>query len=238
MAKLTKQHAAAVATVEKGTLYAPRDAVELVKNLAYAKFDEGVDAAFLLGIDAKKADQLVRSTVTLPHGTGKTVRIAVFAESDKAREAEAAGADIVGGQDLADSIAAGGPLDFDITIATPDMMSVVGKLGQVLGPRGLMPNPKSGTVTVDVGKAVEAFKAGRVEFRNDRYGNVHLPLGRVSFEVDALAANFAAAAGEILRAKPASSKGRYIQKVTVSSTMGPGVRVDPAQIEDLVKAHR
>lgn len=230
-----KQRNAAVATYDKESLYGPADAVVLVKSMAYAKFDEGVDAAFFLGIDARKADQLVRSTVSLPHGTGKTVRVAVFAESDKAREAEAAGADVVGGKELAESISAGGAMDFDVAIATPDMMSVVGKLGPVLGPRGLMPNPKSGTVTVDVAKAVEAFKAGRVEFRNDRYGNVHVPVGRVSFDGEQLKENLAAAAAEILRNRPASSKGRFVKKVTVSSTMGPGVRVDPGQLEDLIK---
>jgi large subunit ribosomal protein L1 len=233
-----KQHQAALGSYDKHELYAPRDALELVKRMAFAKFDEGVDAVFFLGIDARKADQLVRSTVSLPHGTGKTVRVAVFAESDKAREAEAAGADVVGGKDLADEISGGGAIEFDIAIATPDMMPVVGKLGPVLGPRGLMPNPKSGTVTVDVGKAVEAFKAGRVEFRNDRYGNVHVPVGRVSFDTDQLAGNLAAAAGEILRNRPAAAKGRFVRKVAVSSTMGPGVRIDPGQIEDLVKAYQ
>lgn len=230
-----KQRKAAVAKYDKDTFYSPADAIDLVKSLAYAKFDEGVDATFFLGIDARKADQLVRSTVSLPHGTGKTVRVAVFAESDKAREAEAAGADVVGGKDLADAISAGGALDFDVAIATPDMMSVVGKLGPVLGPRGLMPNPKSGTVTVDVAKAVEQFKAGRVEFRNDRYGNVHVPVGRVSFDSEQLRENYAAAAGEILRNRPAASKGRFMKKAGLSSTMGPGIRIDPGQIEDLVK---
>jgi large subunit ribosomal protein L1 len=232
---MSKQRKAAVATYDKDTLYSAADALGLVKSMAYAKFDEGVDAVFFLGIDARKADQLVRSTVSLPHGTGKTVRVAVFAEADKAREAEAAGADVVGGKDLAESISSGGAIDFDIAIATPDMMSVVGKLGPVLGPRGLMPNPKSGTVTVDVAKAVEAFKAGRVEFRNDRYGNVHVPVGRVSFDADQLTENLTTAAGEILRNRPAASKGRFMRKVAVSSTMGPGVKIDPGQIEDLIK---
>ena len=238
MAKLSKAQADARRRYDKLTLYAPRDAVQLVKTLAHAKFDEGVDVVFTLGIDARKADQLVRGTVGLPHGTGKQVRVLVFAESDAARAAEAAGADIVGGKDLAEQISAGGSLEFDVAIATPDMMPHVGRLGPILGPRGLMPNPKSGTVTPDVGKAVEEFKAGRVEYRNDRYGNVHVPIGRVSFDEDRLAENLGAVADELIRNRPASAKGRFIRKVAVSSTMGPGVRVDPAQIEDLVKSLR
>ena len=216
------------------TLYGPVDALELVKNLSYAKFDESVDVAYHLGIDARQADQLVRSTVSLPHGTGKEIKVVVFA-NDQAQEAEDAGADVVGGKDLADQITAGMPLDWDVTIASPDMMPVVGKLGQLLGPRGLMPNPKSGTVTTDVGKTVAAFKSGRVEYRNDRYGNVHVPIGRVSFTVEALVENLLAVSDEIQRARPPSSKGRYIQKVGVSSTMGPGIKVDPSDIADLIK---
>lgn len=223
---------------DSNALYAPRDAIDLVKTLAHASFDESVDASFLLGIDARQADQLVRGTVSLPHGTGKEVRVAVFAESDKAREAEAAGADIVGGKDLADELQGGGALNFDIAIATPDMMSVVGKLGPILGPRGLMPNPKSGTVTRDIGKTVEAFKAGRVEYRNDRYGNVHVPIGRVSFTEDQLEQNLAAISDEITRSRPPATKGRFMKKLALSSTMGPGVWIDPAQVEDLVKEHR
>ena len=223
---------------DKNALYGPRDAISLVKTLAHASFDESVDASFLLGIDARQADQLVRGTVTLPHGSGKDVRVAVFAESDKAREAEAAGADIVGGKELAEQLQEGGPLEFDIAVATPDMMPVVGKLGPILGPRGLMPNPKSGTVTQDVGPTVEAFKAGRVEYRNDRYGNVHVPIGRVSFAEDQLEANLAAVADEITRNRPPAAKGRFMKKLALSSTMGPGVRIDPSQVEDLVKAHR
>ena len=218
-------------------LYNPVDAVGLVKNLAYASFDESVDVAYHLGIDARQADQLVRSTVSLPHGTGKAVKVVVFA-NDQAQEAEEAGADIVGGKDLADQITGGMALDWDVTIASPDMMPVVGKLGQMLGPRGLMPNPKSGTVTTDIGKTVAAFKAGRVEYRNDRYGNVHVPMGRVSFLEDALVDNLVAISDEIQRAKPAASKGVYIQKVTLSSTMGPGIKVDPSALADLVKERR
>ncbi len=237
MAK-TKNTARASAEVDRERLYEPAEALGLVRRLAFAKFDESIDAVFTLGIDARKADQLVRGTVSLPHGTGKTMRIAVFADGEKAKEAEEAGADIVGGKDLADQISAGGSLNFDLAIATPDMMPVVGKLGPVLGPRGLMPNPKSGTVTQDVGKAVSEFKAGKVEYRNDRYGNVHVPVGRVSFEAEQLVDNLGALSDEIMRAKPAVAKGRYIRKVAVSSTMGPGLRIDPAEIELLVKELR
>ncbi len=235
MAKRTKQHAEALASFDRNTLYAPHEALDIVKNLAYAKFDESVDTVFTLGIDPRKADQLVRGTVSLPHGTGKTVRVLVFAESDAARDAEAAGADIVGGKDLAEEISGGRTLDFDIAVASPDMMAHVGKLGPILGPRGLMPNPKSGTVTTDVARAVSEFKAGRVEYRNDRYGNVHLPVGRVSFTGQSLTENFSAAAEELIRARPASAKGRFLRKVAVSSTMGPGVRIDPRAVEELVK---
>ena len=238
MSKTGKKGRDAAARLDKTALYPPRDALDLVKSLAFVKFDESVDAAFQLGIDPRKAEQNVRGTVSLPHGSGKDVRVLVFAESDKAREAEAAGADVVGGKELAGEIAGGRTLDFDIAIATPDLMSEVGKLGPILGPRGLMPNPKSGTVTFDVGKAVEAFKAGRVEYRNDRYGNVHIPLGRVSFDGDQLEENFVAVADELTRQRPASAKGRYMKKVSVSSTMGVGVQVDPSAIEALLKSRR
>jgi len=221
--------------VDKEKLHGADEAVGLVRRLAFAKFDESIDAAFKLGIDARQADQLVRGTVSLPHGTGKTIRIAVFADGEKIKEAEEAGADIVGGKELADQLGSGGAIEFDLAIATPDMMPVVGKLGPVLGPRGLMPNPKSGTVTQDVAKAVAEFKAGKVEYRNDRYGNVHVPIGRVSFEAQQLLENLTAVADELLRARPPVAKGRYMRKVAVSSTMGPGVRVDPADIELLVK---
>jgi len=235
MAKKTKQQAQAIRSFDRETLYGPEDALRLVRTMAYAKFDESVDVVFTLGIDPRNADQLVRGTVSLPHGTGKTVRVLVFAESDDARDAEAAGAEVVGGQELAEEIVNGRSLDFDVTIATPSMMPHVGKLGPVLGPRGLMPNPKSGTVTTDIGDTVTAFKAGRVEYRNDRYGNIHFPVGRVSFENDLLVSNFATAADEIIRARPASTKGAYIRRIAVSSTMGPGVRIDPAAVEELVK---
>ncbi|MDQ3782878.1 MAG: 50S ribosomal protein L1 [Actinomycetota bacterium] len=238
MAKLTKAQTEAARRYDKLVLHSPSDALELVRAMAHAKFVEGIDAVFQLGIDARKADQLVRGTVSLPHGTGKTVRILVFAEGDDAKAAEAAGADVVGGKELAEQLSAGRALDFDLALATPAMMPHVGKLGPILGPRGLMPNPKSGTVTADIGTAVAEFKAGRVEYRNDRYGNVHVPIGRVSFEVPQLRANLGAVADELMRNRPASAKGRFIKRVAVSSTMGPGVRVDPSQVDDLVKSLR
>jgi large subunit ribosomal protein L1 len=208
-------------------------AIDMVKGAATARFDETIEAAFQLGIDPRKADQLVRGTVALPHGTGKKVRVAVFAQADKAREATEAGADLVGGKELVAEIAAGRELDFDLAIASPDLMAEVGKLGRILGPRGLMPNPKAGTVTQDVAKAVNEFKAGRIEYRNDRFGNVHVAVGKASFTAEQLVANLATVAAEIVRVKPASAKGRYVQKLTVSSTMGPGVRIDVGKIEDL-----
>jgi len=238
MAKATKNREEALRRFDRQHAYSPGDALDLVKTLSSAKFDESVDVAFQLGIDAKKADQIVRGTVSLPHGTGKDVRVAVFAESDNARDAEAAGAVIVGGKELAEEISAGRALDFDVVIASPDMMPHVGKLGPILGPRGLMPNPKSGTVTPNVAKAVAEFKAGRVEFRNDRYGNVHLPIGKVSFTPEQLVENFGVAADELLRARPASAKGRFVRKVSVSSTMGVGVHIDTSAVEDLVKELR
>ncbi len=239
MTTKTKNRKAVEEQLDRTSTYDPREAVDLVKEMAFAKFDESVDMAFQLGIDPRQADQIVRGTVTLPHGTGKDVRVLVFAESDQARAAEEAGADLVGGKELADAIGSGSqPLDFDIAIAAPAMMSVVGKLGPTLGPRGLMPNPKSGTVTDDIRQTVEAFKAGRVEYRNDRYGNVHIPVGRVSFSTDDLLANVAAVSDEVYRSRPASAKGRFVKAVTMASTMGPGVKIDLSQLEDLVKARR
>ncbi|MGI9611184.1 MAG: 50S ribosomal protein L1 [Acidimicrobiia bacterium] len=231
---ITKNRAGVLRGYDSETEYSPADAVGLVKTLAFAKFDESVDIVFLLGIDARQADQLVRGTVSLPHGTGKDVKVVVFA-NDQAAEAEAAGADVVGGKDLADEITGGLALDWDVTIATPDMMPVVGKLGQILGPRGLMPNPKSGTVTKDVGKAVADFKSGRVEYRNDRHGNVQVPVGRVSFEADQLLDNVLEISQEINRARPSSTKGVYIKKISISSTMGPGVAIDGSALQDLLK---
>jgi large subunit ribosomal protein L1 len=213
--------------------YTPAEAIAMVKNLAFAKFDETVEVSFRLGIDPRKADQLVRGTVGLPHGTGKTVRVAVFAEGEQLAEAEAAGADLAGGKDLCEKLAAGGALDFDVAIATPPMMAEVGKLGRVLGPRGLMPNPKAGTVTMDIAKAVEEFKAGKIEYRNDRYGNVAAPVGKVSFTEEQLSQNLKALAGEVFRAKPAASKGIFMRNVSISSTMGPGVSIDEAALEAL-----
>lgn len=238
MAKKSKNAAGARRQYDKAALYGPDDALALVRSMAYAKFDESVDVVFNLGIDARKADQLVRGTVSLPNGTGKEVRIAAFVDGEAIAEAEDAGADIVGGKELAEEISGGAAIEFDIAVATPSMMPHVGKLGSILGPRGLMPNPKSGTVTQDVGKAIKEFKAGRVEYRNDRYGNVHVPIGKVSFETDQLAGNLAALADEIIRARPAAAKGRFVRKVTVSSTMGPGVNIDPSRLEDVVKALR
>ncbi len=203
------------------------EALELVKSLATRNFDETVEAAFRLGVDPRKADQMLRGTVSLPNGTGKSVRVAAFAQGDAARAAEEAGADVVGAEDLVARVE-GGFLDFDVAIATPDLMAQVGKLGRVLGPRGLMPNPKTGTVTPDIAKAVGEFKAGKVEYRTDRNGNVQVPIGKASFEPAALLENYTAVFDELQRAKPASAKGRYLRSVTVSSTMGPGVKVDTA----------
>jgi large subunit ribosomal protein L1 len=226
MTKHGKAYADATQRYERDRAMTARDALELVRSLAPAKFDETVEAAFRLGVDPRKADQMVRGTVSLPNGTGKSVRVAVFAAGDAAREAEAAGADIVGTDDLVARVE-GGDLDFDVAIATPDLMGKVGKLGRTLGPRGLMPNPKTGTVTTDVGKAVQEFKAGKVEYRTDRNGNVHVPIGKVSFDTNALLDNYHAVLDELTRAKPAAAKGRYIKAVSAASTMGPGVKIDP-----------
>ncbi len=220
-----KKHIDALKQYDRDQFYTPTEALEIVRKTASAKFDETVDIAVRLGVDPRKADQMVRGTVALPSGTGKDVRVAVFAAGEAAQEAREAGADIVGADDLAAEIE-GGKFDFDVAIATPDMMPLVGRLGRVLGPRGLMPNPKTGTVTNDVGRAVSEFKGGKVEYRTDRYGNVHVQLGKVSFEPAAIEANFRAVIDELQRAKPAAAKGRYLKKLTVSSTMGPGVHVD------------
>ena len=232
--KMSKKHKAAVARVDRDRTYPPAEALGLVKEIASASFDETVEAAFMLGIDAKQADQAVRGTVSLPHGTGKSVRVVAFAEGDEAKAAEEAGADLVGAADLVAAIEAGTQaLDWDITIAHPSLMADVGKLGRSLGPRGLMPNPKAGTVTQDVGKAVAEFKAGRVEYRNDRYGNVHIAIGKVSFTSDQLVENLSELVAELNRARSSSAKGRYIRRLTVSSTMGVGVPVDVGALEDL-----
>ncbi|MFO7291676.1 MAG: 50S ribosomal protein L1 [Acidimicrobiia bacterium] len=234
MPRRGKRYRDAAKGYDRLTPYPAAQALELVKTFATAKFDETVEAVYRLGIDPRKADQVVRGTISLPHGTGSEVRIAVFAPADKVSEALAAGADVAGGAELVAELQEGRDLDFDVAIATPDMMAEVGKLGRILGPRGLMPNPKSGTVTPDVAKAVSEFKAGRIEYRNDRYGNVHVPIGKASFSVDQLLDNLAAVTSELLRAKPAGAKGRYLRQLSVSSTMGPGVRVDIGRVDELV----
>ena len=220
-----KKYADAAKKYDKTQLHEPAKAFELVKSLSSRNFDESVEVAFKLGVDPRKADQMLRSTVSLPAGTGKDVRVAVFAAGDAANAAREAGADFVGADDLV-ALVEGGMMDFDVAIATPDLMPQVGKLGRALGPRGLMPNPKTGTVTTDVGKAVTDFKGGKVEYRTDRYGNVHVPLGKASFEAPALLSNYRAVIDELERAKPSTAKGRYFRKITIASTMGPGVKVD------------
>lgn len=229
MAKQSKRVQALSAKVDRNKLYPVTDALALVKVTATAKFDESVDAVINLGIDARKSDQLVRGAIVLPKGTGKTKRVAVFAQGAQAEAAKAAGADIVGFDDLAEQVK-GGMLDFDIAIATPDAMRIVGGLGQVLGPRGLMPNPKVGTVTPDVATAVKNAKAGQVQYRTDKAGIIHCTIGRASFDVDALKENLLALLDALNKAKPASSKGQYMKKISVSSTMGAGVRVDQASL--------
>jgi len=231
----SKTYRAAEETFDKNELYAPLAAIKIAKGSSKKKFDETVDVVMRLGVDPRKADQMVRGTVRLPHGTGKTMRVIVFAAApDKAEAAREAGADVVGADDLIDRIA-GGFLDFDVAIASPDMMGKVGKLGRLLGPRGLMPNPKTGTVTPEVGKAVRDFKAGRIEYRTDRYGNIHMPIGKASFSRQALVENYQAGLDELIRVKPAAAKGKYLKAVTISSTMGPGVRVDPTKTRDLLE---
>jgi len=226
-----KKHREALSNFDREKQYPAPEALSLVKSLSNRKFDESVDVVARLGVDPRKADQMVRGTVGLPAGTGKEVRVAVFAQGDKATAAREAGADVVGAEDLVARIE-GGFLDFDVAIASPDLMPLVGKLGRTLGPRGLMPNPKTGTVTDDVAKAVTEFKGGKVEYRTDRYGNVHVPIGKVSFDQADLQKNFSAVIEELERAKPSSSKGKYLKKVVVSSTMGPGVKVDTTAAKD------
>jgi large subunit ribosomal protein L1 len=225
MPAVGKRFRAALEKVDRTKLHEPGEAVDAVKDAASAKFDETVEVAVRLGVDPRHADQIVRGTVVLPHGTGKSIRVAVIAQGDKAKEAEAAGADFVG-PELIEKIK-GGWLDTDVVIATPDMMGKVGQLGRVLGPRGLMPNPKSGTVTMDVGKAVKDVKAGRIEFRVDKTGNLHAPIGKVSFPDEKLSDNLRSFMDAVMRNRPAAAKGTYVKSVTLSSTMGPGVRIDP-----------
>ena len=229
--KRSKGYRKAAELIDEQRLYPATEAVKLVKQTSTTKFDAAVEVAMRLGVDPRKADQMVRGTVNLPHGTGKTARVLVFASGDRAEEARAAGADYVGADDMIEKVS-GGFLDFDAAVATPDLMGKVGRLGRVLGPRGLMPNPKTGTVTNDVAKAVTEIKGGKIEFRVDRHANLHFIVGKSSFEEQQLVENYAAALDEVMRLKPASSKGRYLRKVTVSTTMGPGIAVDPSKVRD------
>jgi large subunit ribosomal protein L1 len=226
-----KRYADASRMFDRSQLYSPTDAIRILKQMPAPKFDETVELSIRLGVDPRKADQMVRGTVSLPHCTGRSVRVAAFAAGDKAREATEAGADVVGGEDLVEEVQKGN-IEFDAAVATPDMMPVVGKAGRILGPRGLMPNPKAGTVSEDIGKAVSEIKAGKLEYRVDRQANLHLVMGKRSFGEQQLLENYLAIVDEILRAKPASSKGRYVRSITISTTMGPGVRVDPARVKD------
>jgi large subunit ribosomal protein L1 len=228
-----KKYRQALAKFDRERLYGVGEAIDLMKDVSTAGFDETVELAVRLGVDPRKADQIVRGTLSLPSGTGRTVRVAVFAAGEQAAEARAAGADVVGADDLVARISNEGFLGFDVAIATPDLMGQVGTLGRVLGPRGLMPNPKTGTVTTDVGRAVVEFKGGRVEYRTDKVGNVHLPVGKVSFSHEELLANVHAVIEELHRAKPAAAKGRYLRSVTLAPSMGPGVRIDPARARQL-----
>lgn len=229
MGKRGKRYTDAAKAVDPERVYEAPEAFKLVKEMARAKFDETVDVAVRLGVDPRHADQMVRGAVVLPHGTGRKVRVAVFAKGEKAKEAEAAGADIVGAEDLVEKIQSGW-LEFDAAVATPDMMGLVGRLGKVLGPRGLMPNPKAGTVTFDIADAVREIKAGKIEYRTDKAGIVHAPIGKASFAVDKLVENFESLMESLLRAKPEAAKGQYIKSVTVSSTMGPGVKVSAQKV--------
>jgi large subunit ribosomal protein L1 len=231
--KRSKAYRQAADQIDRERLYTPAEAVDLARKTSTAKFDPTVEVALRLGVDPRKADQMVRGTVLLPHGTGKTARVLVFATGDRAEEARAAGADYVGSDDLIERIQ-GGFLDFDAVVATPDLMGKVGRLGRVLGPRGLMPNPKTGTVTAAVGKAVSDIKGGKIEFRVDRHGNLHFVIGKASFAEKSLVENYAAALDEVLRLKPSAAKGRYVRKVALTTTMGPSIPVDPAKTRGLI----
>ncbi len=233
MKKRSKRYNEMVEEYDKEKFYESKSALETVKNLASANFDESVEVSANLGVNPKHADQNIRGTVVLPNGTGQEVKVIVFAKGEKIKEAEEAGADVVGGEDLAEKIEDGW-LDFDLAIATPDMMSVVGKLGRILGPKGLMPNPKAGTVTFELEKAIEEFKAGKLEYRVDKNGVIHLPIGKVSFEIDELLENFKKIMDVLLNERPAASKGKYLRTVTLSSTMGPGVKVDTSNIMSIL----
>lgn len=230
--KRGKKYVEAAKLVDSHKLYDTQEAFELVQKVATAKFDETVEAHIRLGVDSRHADQQVRGAVVLPHGTGKVLRVLVFAKGDKVKEAEAAGADFVGGEELIPKIQNEGWFDFDIVVATPDMMGVVGRLGRVLGPKGLMPNPKAGTVTMDVAKAIEEIKAGKIEYRLDKTNIIHVPIGKVSFGVEKLKDNFQTLMSAIIKAKPAAAKGQYLRSISISSTMGPGVKVNPLQSEE------
>ena len=232
MAKKSKKYVEALSKVDRTRMYDAKEALTLVSEIANAKFDETVEAHIKLGVDSRHADQQVRGAVVLPHGTGKTKRVLVFAKGPKAEEAKAAGADFVGAEELVQKIQGENWFDFDIVVATPDMMGVVGRLGRVLGPKGLMPNPKSGTVTFDVAKAIDEIKAGKVEYRLDKTNIIHVPVGKVSFGAEKLSENFAALMDAIVKAKPAAAKGQYLRSVTVASTMGPGVKINPARIAE------
>ncbi len=234
MPKTGKRYAEAMGKLDRDHMYSPREAIRILKDLPSAKFDESVELAIRLGVDPRKQDQQVRGALSLPKGTGKTMRVAVFAKGEKATQANEAGADVVGDEDLANRIQ-GGWMEFDAVVASPDMMPVVGKLGRVLGPRGLMPNPKSGTVTEDVAKAVADIKGGQVEYRTDKAGNVHVIIGKKSFDEADLVENYAAVVDELYRVKPAAAKGRYVKTVTLSSTMGPGIKIDPQKSKDLAE---
>ncbi|GAB4247397.1 MAG: 50S ribosomal protein L1 [Thermoleophilia bacterium] len=234
MSKHSRRYVEAREAVDPEKKYSPVEAIRLLKGLKSAKFDETVEVHMKLGVNPRHADQQVRGTLMLPHGTGQTVRVAVFAKGDKATEAQEAGADIVGAEDLAEKVEKG-EIDFDVAIATPDMMGVVGKLGRVLGPRGLMPNPKAGTVTFDVGKAVQDTKAGKIEYRTDKFGVVHVVIGKKSFSERQLVENYAEMLDEIIRAKPASAKGKYLRSITITSTMGPGIAVDTTKSRNLLE---
>src|SRR6202790_4687249 len=233
MSKNSKAYREAAEKIDREKLYTPLEAAKLAKETSSAKMDASVEVAIRLGVDPRKADQMVRGTVNLPHGTGKTARVLVFATGDRAEEARAAGADYVGSDDLLERIQ-GGFLDFDAVVATPDLMGKVGRLGRVLGPRGLMPNPKTGTVTANVGKAVSDIKGGKIEFRVDRHGNLHFVIVKASFADTALWENYAAALDEVLRLKPSAAKGRYVRKVALTTTMGPSIPVDPAKTRGLI----
>jgi len=235
MSKHGKRYLRLRELVDRTQHYEPAEAVSLVKQIQTAKFSESVEAHIRLGVNVRHADQQVRGTMTLPHGLGRDITVAVFAQGDRAREAEAAGADVVGGEDLAERVQ-GGWTDFDVAIATPDMMPVVGRLGRILGPQGKMPNPKVGTVTMDVRKAVEESKAGKVEYRTDRTAIVHMILGKTSFEERQLLDNYQAIVEELIRAKPSAAKGRYLKTIVLASTMGPGIKVDPSKTRDLIEA--